>query len=404
MSTQFDVVIVGGGAGGIAVASSLLKRRRSLSIAVIEPSDRVYYQPSWTLVGAGEFDIKKSERRTASVIPAGVEWIKDAVETFDPENNSVITANGNTISYGGLIVAAGLKLNWGAIEGLEETLGQNGVTSNYRFDLAPYTWDLVKALKGGTAVFTQPGMPIKCAGAPQKAVYLSCNTWEQNGALADVKVKFHNAGGVLFGVADFVPVLNSYMDRYGVERNYNSNLVAVNGETQTATFESKDEDGNVNREDVKFDMLHVVPPQVAPDFIRNSPLANDAGWMDVDQTTLQSTKANNIFGLGDVMSAPNAKTAAAVRKQAPIVAVNLLQVLDGQAPGCQYDGYGACPLTVEKGKIVMAEFGYGGKLIPTLPLEPKTPRRLNWILKKHIMPPLYWDGMFKGNELFVKPD
>ena len=162
-------------------------------------------------------------------------------------------------------------------------------------------------------------------------------------------------------------------------------------------------DGNTRTVEREFDMLHAVPPQRAPDFIRQSPLANAEGWVDVSPETLRHNAFGNVFGLGDVCSAPNAKTAAAVRKQAPIVAENIVSVLDGQRPRAVYDGYGSCPLTVERGKVVLAEFGYGGKLLPTFPLDPTVPRWLAWSLKAHWMPTIYFDLMLKGRELLVKP-
>jgi sulfide:quinone oxidoreductase len=300
-------------------------------------------------------------------------------------------------------VCPGLELHWAGIEGLEETLGANGVTSNYRFDLAPYTWELVQELKGGTAIFSQPSMPIKCAGAPQKAMYLSCDHWLKQGRLANIKVEFCNAGAVLFGVATFVPPLMQYVERYGIDLAFNHQLVKVDGPAKTAWFDVTGADGEVTRVEKRFDMLHAVPPQRSPDVVRNSPLANAAGWCEVDQHTLQSQRFANVFSLGDACSAPNAKTMAAVRKQIVIVAENLLALRVGKPLSTLYDGYGACPLTVEKGKVVMAEFGFGGKLLPTFPLDPAVPRRSQWFLKATILPMVYWNLMLKGHEWLARP-
>jgi len=403
MGRSFDVVIVGGGAAGCAAAASLHKRRPKLSIAIIEPSEQHYYQPAWTLVGAGAFAARDTVRGTRSIIPNGAEWIKGEVVTFEPEQNRVTLEDGTQIGYKYLVVCPGLKLDWAAVEGLEATLGANNVTSNYRFDLAPYTWDLVKNLRGGTAVFTQPLMPIKCAGAPQKAVYLSSHHWESEGTLHDIKVEFNNANPSLFGVKEFVPPLMKYIERYNVSLNLNSNLKAVDGTNKKAWFDVKQEDGSMKRVERSFDMLHVVPPQCAPDFVKQSPLANAAGWVEVNQETLQHARHKNIFSLGDVCSAPNAKTAAAVRKQAPIVAENILCAMDNKPLHAVYDGYGACPLTVERGKIILAEFGYNGKLLPTFPLNPLKPRKSAWIMKTHLLPKLYWDYMLCGKEWLAKP-
>lgn len=402
----YDVVIVGGGSAGIATASSLLSRRASLAIAVLEPADTHYYQPGWTMVGAGLFSPESTKRSMASVMPRQVAWIQQAAVGFAPENSEVALADGSSVKYRVLVAAPGLKLDWNAVAGLAEALGNNGVTSNYRYDLAPYTRDLVRKLKRGRALFTQPPMPIKCAGAPQKAMYLSCDIWRDAGVLGDLEVEFHNAGAVLFGVATYVPALMTYVERYGIKLRFESKLVAVDGQDRVATFERKGADGVLERVEREFDMLHAVPPQAAPDFVAKSPLAGDTGYIAVDQVTLRHVRYPNIYSLGDACSAPNAKTAAAVRKQAPVVALNVLATLDGGQPVADYDGYGSCPLTVERGKIVLAEFGYGGKLLPSFPawlIDGSKPTRAAWLLKYKVLPAVYWNLMLKGHEWMCRP-
>ncbi|WP_420347173.1 TIGR01244 family sulfur transferase [Pelagibius sp.] len=403
----FEIVVVGAGSAGIAVASSLLARAPDLSIAVIDPADIHYYQPGWTLVGGGVFEADETVRTLSSVLPKNVHWIKAAVAAFEPERNVVLLEGCRAIEYGRLIVCPGLKLDWHKVEGLVDTLGQNGVTSNYRFDLAPYTWELVRNLKAGTALFTQPPMPIKCAGAPQKAMYLSADHWLRSGVLDHIDIAFYNAGPVLFGVKDYVPALMDYVEKYRAELNFTHNLVAVDGPARQAWFDATDGDGKVTRVERRFDMMHVCPPQCAPDFIRVSPLADQAGWVDVDQNTLRHKQFDNIWSLGDAMNAPNAKTAAAARKQAPVVAQNVLSDMGRKVSVGHYDGYGSCPLTVERGKIVLAEFGYGGKLLPSFPgwlIDGKRPSRLAWLLKEKILPPIYWQAMLKGKEWLAKPE
>lgn len=403
---HYAVVIIGAGAAGISTASSLLKRKPDLRIALVDKAEKHYYQPGWTLVGAGVFKAPQTERDMAPLIPRGVTWVKAAAVEFSPESNSVHLNDGSTVSYDRLIVACGIKLNWAGIEGLTETLGRNGVTSNYRFDLAPYTWKLVEGLRSGKAVFTQPPMPIKCAGAPQKALYLSGDHWYRTGVLKDINIQFYNAGAVLFGVKEYVPALMKYIEKYKATLNFSHKLVKIDGDSKTAWFDKTDAEGKVERVETDFDMIHVCPPQQAPDVIRSSPLADAAGWVDVDQATLRHKRYPNIWSLGDVCNAPNAKTAAAARKQAPIVAHNLLSDMGVTQGVAHYDGYGSCPLTVERGKIVLAEFGFGGKLIPSFPdwiLKGTEPTRLAWILKKDMLPPIYWHGMLKGHEWMVTP-
>ncbi|NYB17275.1 MAG: TIGR01244 family phosphatase [Acinetobacter baumannii] len=402
----YSVVIVGAGAAGISVASSLLSREPHLDIVIIDPADTHYYQPGWTMVGGGIFKPQITARSMASVIPSKVKWMKAAVAGFDPEHNQIILEGCQPIQYKALVVCPGLKLNWHGIEGLVETLGKNGVTSNYRYDLAPYTWELVQQLNSGTAIFTQPPMPIKCAGAPQKAMYLSADYWLKQGKLKDISIHFYNTGAVLFGVKEYVPALMQYVEKYGTELHFNHQLVKVDGSAKKAWFKVVN-DENAALVETDFDMLHVVPPQQAPDFIRASTLTDEAGWVSVNPQTLQHTQHANIFALGDVMNAPNAKTAAAARAQAPIVAVNVITQLKGEQNFCEYNGYGSCPLTVERGKIVLAEFGYGGKLLPSFPkwvIDGQKPSRLAWLLKEQILPPIYWQGMLKGREWMVKPE
>ena len=405
-TARHDIVIVGGGAAGISVAASLLARRADLDIAIIEPAETHYYQPGWTMVGAGIFTQAETARPMASVMPR-VTWIKAAVSAIEPRKSAVTTIDGNRVAYGTLIMSPGLRLDWQAIAGLSETLGQNGVTSNYRFDLAPYTWQLVQSLKKGRAIFTQPPMPIKCAGAPQKALYLSADYWLRHSRLQDIDVAFCNAGGVLFGVADYVPALMDYMKRYNVALDFGQNLIAVDGRAKKAVFKRSGADGSSEEIETDFDLLHVCPSQTAHEFARNSELADASGWIDVDPATLRHKTFENVYGLGDATNTPNAKTAAAARKQAPVVAENLLHALGKGGSTVVYDGYGSCPLTVEKGKIVLAEFAYGGKVCASFPkwlLDGTRPSRAAWILKKSILPRLYWDAMLKGREWMAKPE
>jgi sulfide:quinone oxidoreductase len=404
---KYEVVIVGAGAAGIAVAASLRSRKPDLDVAVIDPADVHYYQPGWTMVGGGIFHPEDTAKTMGSLIPRGVHWIKAAVAAFEAENNAIILDGCRVVKYDRLVVCPGLKLDWAKVDGLVDTLGRNGVTSNYRYDLAPYTWQLVSEMKEGRALFTQPPMPIKCAGAPQKAMYLSADAWTRAGVLDHMDIHFCNAGGVLFGVKDYVPALETYIEKYNVSLDFFHNLVAVDGPSKTAVFEVGKPDETPERIEMEFDMLHAVPPQVAPDFIRVSPLADAAGWVDVDQETLRHKRFDNIWSLGDVMNAPNAKTAAAARKQAPVVADNIVADIEGRVPDACYDGYGSCPLTVERGKIVLAEFGYGGALKPSFPrvlLDGTKPTRRAWWLKERLLPPIYWKAMLRGKEWMAKPE
>lgn len=401
-SISADIVVIGGGTAGIGFVASLLKRDPQLKVTVIEPSSQHYYQPAWTLVGGGAFDVKDTVRPMSKVMPRQATWIQASVSAIDPQSRQLTLDDQRTVSYQNLVVCPGLRLAWEKIEGLQESLGQHGVTSNYSYQHAQYTWDQVQKLRDGRALFTQPAMPIKCAGAPQKALYLSCDHWRKSAVLKDINVEFNLAGAALFGVPTFVPPLMKYIEQYDAQLAFNSNLVKVDGPAKTAWCEVKDADGNVSRVAKTFDLLHVVPPQVAPDFIAQSPLADAGGWCEVDPHSLQHPRYPEVFALGDVCGTSNAKTAAAVRKQVVVVAQNLLAARRQQPLPLKYDGYGSCPLTVEKGKVILAEFGYGGKLLPTFPLDPTVARRSAWWLKATLLPWFYWHGMLKGREWLTR--
>ncbi|MES1926169.1 FAD/NAD(P)-binding oxidoreductase [Salinisphaera sp. T31B1] len=392
-SLHHRVVIAGGGTAGIPVAAALLKADPSLDVAVIEPSRDHYYQPGWTLVGGGDMRAEATRCAEADVMPAKAHWIRDTVAGFDPDANRVDLASGAAVTYDFLVVALGLQLDWGAIDGLKQTLGRNGVTSNYRFDLAPYTHELAQSLKDGDrALFTQPAMPIKCAGAPQKALYLTAATLRKRDVKAEVA--FYNQGGAMFGVPAYARELDKVIAGYGATPYFKHSLIAVDGDRREATFDT--DDGHVTR---GFEMLHVVPPQSAPDVIKHSSLAGDAGWVSVDKNRLTHSRYDNVFALGDCTDTPNAKTMAAIRRQFPVVVAGLRRALgENVSPADDYDGYGACPLTVAHGKVLLAEFRYGGEVVSSFPLDPRKVRRIHWPLKAQFFPWLYWHVMLKGRD------
>ncbi len=401
-----QILIVGGGTAGITVAASLHRRGPgSLDIAIVEPSEIHYYQPCFTLVGAGAYDMAKTRRPERSLIPAGVTLIHGAAKAFDPDKNSVVLETGDALTYDYLVVCTGVKLDWDEIEGLSATLGKNSVCSNYSPLYAPYTWQCVQGLKPGSrAVFTQPPLPFKCPGAPQKIVYLTADRLRRAGALQACDLQYFVHAPVVFGVPFFARELMKVVARYGIKAYFQQNLVAVDGAAKTATFEAVGGDDKGKRTTVTFDMLHVSPPQSPHDAIKKSPLANAAGWVEVNQNSMQHVRYPNVFSLGDVCSTPNSKTAAAVRKQSPIVVRNLLRMIAGTPVEVGYDGYASCPLTTAYGKAILAEFIYGGKVTPTLPLDPAKERWIGWWIKITGLPIFYWNYMLKGYEWFFKHD
>jgi sulfide:quinone oxidoreductase len=398
-----QVLIVGGGTAGITAAAILRRRARAIAVAIVEPAEEHYYQPAFTLVGAGVYPLAKTHRPEASVMPAGVQWIRGAAKTFEPENNTVVLQNGEELTYDYLVVCTGVKLDWDKVTGLAETLGTNGVCSNYSPKSVNYTWECVQKLKAGDKIVcTQPPMPFKCPGAPQKIAYLIADRLRRRGILKQCSIGFFTHAPAIFGVPYFARALVKVAARYGIGVNYQQQLVAVNGNAKTATFEFVGDTRKGEKESVPFDLLHVTPPQSPHEEIKKSPLANAAGWVEVNQSTLQHVRFANVYSLGDVCSTPNSKTAAAVRKQAPVVANSIVTAVAGKLVPGAYDGYASCPLTTAIGKTILAEFVYGGKVTPTLPLTPSKERWIGWWIKVTGLPLMYWNYMLKGYVWFPK--
>ncbi|QSS96518.1 FAD/NAD(P)-binding oxidoreductase [Psychroflexus sp. ALD_RP9] len=415
MNSSHDILIIGGGSGGIMTAAQLLKKDKTLDIAIIEPSDTHYYQPAWTLVGAGTYNYEDTAKPMKDLIPEGAKWIKDYATKFNATENIVETKNNGSIGYKYLVVSPGLVMDPKQIEGLEESLGKGVVCSNYTDP--KHTWEVIKNFKGGNAIFTQPTTPIKCGGAPQKIAYLAADYFRKN--KIDSKVVFATPGSVLFGVKPIRDTLTRVVERYGIvfkpfyaprhiDAKNKKIIFSYTGddENQCVTNESKEigeKISGVANIEVPFDMLHIAPPQAAPKFVRDSELANKDGWLDVNINTLQHNKYPTIFGLGDVAGLPTAKTGAAIRKQVPVLVDNILKLMNNQeANNNSYQGYSSCPLVTGYGKMTLAEFDYEGNFTP----DPKLKQMLVfnsakehwrlWMLKKYGLPYLYWNKMMKG--------
>ncbi|WP_339908980.1 FAD/NAD(P)-binding oxidoreductase [Symmachiella dynata] len=393
MSVHHHIVIVGGGTAGITVAARLLNENEKLDVAIIEPSEKHYYQPLWTLVGGGMCKPEESERSEADLIPYGAEWIKDFVATFDPENNSLTTRSGQTIRYDHLVVAPGIQINWDAIEGLKDAVGKEGVCSNYSFATVGSTWENIRNFRGGTAIFTQPAGAVKCGGAPQKICHLAEDYFRREGIRDKCEVVFASASPRIFAVDKYAKTLERVIQRKGTITKFRHNLKAIRPDSKQAVFEQLDTGEEVI---LKYDMLHVTPPMGAPDFVAQSPLANDDGWVDVDKHTLQHCRFSKVWSLGDASSLPTSKTGAAIRKQAPVLVENLLAEKNGQSLKASYDGYTSCPVVTGYDSLVLAEFNYDKEPAETFPFDQSKERFSMLMLKKYGLPNLYWHGMLKG--------
>jgi sulfide:quinone oxidoreductase len=392
-SEHHKILIVGGGTAGISVAHRIMRAIGNVGIAIIEPSEKHYYQPLWTLVGAGIFPREESERDEYSLIPSGVKWIKERAIDVKPERNVVKLEGGREVSYDYLVMATGLQLDWRKIKGLTEALGKDGVCSNYCYSLVEKTWEFISNFSGGTALFTQPNTPVKCGGAPQKIAYLAEDHFQISGIRDRVNMIFASANPSIFSVAKYAATLTKVIERKRIKTMFRHDLIAIDGEAKRATFQNLDTGATV---DVDYDLLHVTPPMSAPDFIKQSALADGGGWVDVNKATLQHTRFANVFALGDCSNLPTSKTGAAIRKQSPVLVANLISQMRGESLAESYDGYTSCPLVTGYSSLVLAEFDYD--LIPqeSFPFDQSEERYSMYVFKKDILPQIYWKGMMKG--------
>lgn len=392
-TTHHSVLILGGGTGGLSVASRLLALDPKLDVAIVEPSEHHYYQPLWTLVGAGVFSKETTARAQKDYIPDGATWIKDRVQEIDADKKQVRTAGGKTLTYDQLVVALGIQLDWGKVKGLAGNVGKNGIVSNYAYDTVDSTWEALRNFTGGNAVFTFPSTPVKCAGAPQKIMYLADEVFRKNGVRDKTKITFASAGAGIFGVKKYARSLAEIVAKKGIETRFRHDLVEVRPGSKEAVFRNCDDKSELV---LPYDVIHVTPPQSGPDIVKRSALANDAGWVEVHKHTLQHVRFPNVFSLGDCSSLPTSRTGAAIRKQAPVLVENLLAFRAGRALTGSYDGYASCPLVTGFGKLILAEFDYDGNPAESFPFDQSKERYSMYALKAYGLPEMYWNGMLRG--------
>ena len=389
------IVIVGAGSGGISVASRLLRENKQLEhqILIIDPQKKHYYQPLWTLVGGGAAQKEQTERDQSSVIPEGANWLAERVSSFTPDKNELITEEGTKVTYEYLVVAAGIQLNWSKVPGLKESIGTDGVCSNYEYQYVDSTWENIKNFKGGNAIFTMPNTPVKCGGAPQKIMYLAEQYFRKSGVRDQTKVIFATASPSIFSVEKYRKTLEGIIQEREIETKFQRHLTSIDSKNKNAVFTNLE----TGKEEVlSYDMIHVTPPMGPPEFLEKSPLAAENGWFAADQYTLQHPVYGNVFSLGDCANLPTSKTGAAIRKQAPVVAENILYAMNNEPLAAKYDGYSSCPIVTGYGSLILAEFDYDNYPVETFPFDQSKERLSMYLMKKHMLPALYWNGMLKG--------
>jgi sulfide:quinone oxidoreductase len=390
---HYRVLILGGGTGGITVAAQLRRKLKPYDVAIVEPSAKHYYQPLWTLVGAGVFRKEVSERAESAFIPKGADWIQDYVAEIQPEKNQVVLRGGRTIGYDYLVVALGIQIDWNKIPGLVEGIGKNGICSNYCFKHVDYTWECIKNFRGGNAIFTMPQTAVKCGGAPQKIMYLADDYFRRQRVRDKSQVIYATPQSAIFAIEKYRKTLEKVVERKQIDIRFKHNLIELHPDKKEAVFEGFETHEHVT---LPYEMIHVTPPMSAPDVIKHSALANEQGWAAAEKFTLQHPKFPNVFPLGDCSGLPTSKTGAAIRKQAPVLVKNLLAAMKGEPLTARYDGYTSCPVVTAYGKLVLAEFDYEHKPAETFPFDQSKERLSMYLLKAYALPRLYWDGMLRG--------
>ncbi|XP_066491530.1 sulfide:quinone oxidoreductase, mitochondrial [Tiliqua scincoides] len=390
----YEVLVLGGGTGGITMSARMKRKVGTGNVAVVEPHEKHYYQPLWTLVGAGAKQLTTSARPTASVIPSGVKWIQARVQKLDPDKNCVHLENNQKISYKYLIIALGLQLHYEKIKGLPEGFQYPKIGSNYSIQTVEKTWKALQDFKEGNAIFTFPNTPVKCAGAPQKIMYLSEAYFRKTGKRSKANIIFNTSLGVIFGVQKYADALLEIIKSRNIAVNYKHNLTEVRADKQEAVFENLDKPGETVV--YQYDMLHVTPPMGPPDVLLNSPVSDAAGWVDVDKETLQHKRYPNVFGIGDCTNLPTSKTAAAIAGQSGVLDRTISAIMKGKAPTKKYDGYTSCPLVTNYNRAILAEFDYNAQPLETFPIDQSKERLTSFHMKADLMPILYWHGLLKG--------
>ncbi|MFN3949446.1 NAD(P)/FAD-dependent oxidoreductase [Microbacterium sp.] len=389
------IVVIGGGNAGLSVAGRL-QRARFRDITVIEPRETHVFAPLQSHIAGGAARASEAVRRQADVIPPGVRWVRDEAFTVDAEARRVHLVSGGHLDYDQLVVCAGMRMAWESVPGLPEAMASPAGVSNYDFDLAAKASPVLRDLRGGTVVFTQPPEPASCGAAAQKPMYLACDWWRAIGVRDDIRVIFVCPDPVPFGIPAIDRELQRKLDEYGIEVRYSRELRSVDATARTLTIGHGDAE-----ETVDYDVLHAVPPQRAPEWIAGSGLAasdDPHGFVDVDPETFQHSRYPEIWAVGDAATVATRRSGGAIRQQAKALVKNMTAALDGGAPSAKYNGYSVVPFTVSRGTVVFAEFDRQGRLQPSVPFWRSLyrERRLSWIADRRILPWVYWHLILRG--------
>ncbi|OZB16746.1 MAG: pyridine nucleotide-disulfide oxidoreductase [Rhodobacterales bacterium 34-62-10] len=401
IKTGARIVILGAGAGGAALANRLVARLDGAQITLIDGRPEHWYQPGFTLIAAGLKPASYSVSGTTDWLPREATLIAEYAAEIDPAGNKVVTASAQVVRYDFLVVATGLTLDWGAIQGFSlDMVGQNGIGALYAGpDHAARTWAAMDRFtdEGGQALFTRPATEMKCAGAPLKYTFLTDDYARTKGNRGKIKVTYAANNKVLFGVPIVSEKVRMLFADRGIDTVYDHVMTAIDPGRKLATFTTPEGD-----KELPYDFINVIPPQRAPDVVRNSPLPwadkwTDQGWIEADMKTLRHPRFSNVFALGDVAGVPKGKTAASVKWQVPVIEDHLVAMIEGKEGTAEYNGYTSCPLITRVGRAMLVEFDYNNDLVPSFPgiIAPLEELWISWLMKEVALKPTY-NAMLRG--------
>jgi len=411
IATKARIVVIGAGAAGTAMANRLTDRLEGATITLVDGRAEHLYQPGLSLVAAGLKPASYTVSKTTDWLPSGVKLVAEKAAAIDPVAKSVTTEGGTRLDYDFLIVAPGLVLDHDAIPGFSlDMVGTNGIGALYAGpEHAAKTWNAVRKFteEGGVALMSRPTTEMKCAGAPLKHAFLVEDIASRTVGAGKYEIHYTAPQGALFGVPIVSEKVRMLFGQRGIKTHLQHNLISIEPGQKRATFEKTEIDAATKAEvkstvEMPYDYLHVIPPQRAPEVVRQSGLSwadkwTDQGWVEVDQKTLRHLRYPEVFALGDVAGVPKGKTAASVKWQVPVVEDHLIAAIEGREGTETYDGYTSCPLITRVGRAMLVEFDYNNNLVPSFPgvIAPLEELWISWLMKEVALKATY-NAMLRG--------
>ena len=399
--TNARIVIIGAGAGGTSLANRLVRRLDGAQITLIDPRAQHLYQPGLTLVATGLKPANYVTSKTTDWLPDDVTLVREKAAAIDPEAKTVTTDSGQVLEYDFLVVAPGLILDHDAIEGFSlDMVGQNGIGALYAGpEYAARTWQAASKFteEGGVGLFTRPETEMKCAGAPLKHTFLIDDITKRAGNGGKIDMHYAAPQTSLFGVPIVAEKVRMLFQDRGIDSHYQHTLKSIDASAKRATFKTPD-----GMDEIAYDYIHVIPPQRAPEVIRQSGLSwadkwTDQGWVECDKASLRHLRYPEIWALGDVAGVPKGKTAASVKWQVPVVEDGLVSAIEGTEPTATYNGYTSCPMITQVGRAMLVEFDYNNDLVPSFPgiIAPLEELWISWLMKEVALKATY-NAMLRG--------